>query len=84
MKSFWKHRKRKRQEANQFFQLVSALYQNTSIIITSNKGFEDWVEIMGDPVITTATLDWLVHNSEIFNMTGDNYRLKNRNTIFSN
>lgn len=73
-----------RQEANQFFQLVSALYQNTSIIITSNKGFEDWVEIMGDPVITTAILDRLVHNSEIFNMTGDSYRLKNRNTIFSN
>ncbi|QNO13370.1 ATP-binding protein [Alkalicella caledoniensis] len=73
-----------RQEANQFFQLVSALYQNTSIIITSNKGFDDWVEIMGDPVITTAILDRLVHNSEIFNMTGDSWRLKNRNTIFSN
>jgi DNA replication protein DnaC len=36
-----------------FFHLVSQLYENTSIIITSNKGFDEWPEFMGDPVITT-------------------------------
>lgn len=70
-----------RPEANLFFQLVSKLYQNTSIIITSNKGFDEWPEFLGDPVIATAILDRLVHNSELFNMTGDSYRLKHRNTI---
>jgi len=71
-----------RPEANLFFQLVSKLYQNTSIIVTSNKGFDEWPEFLGDPVIATAILDRLVHNSEIFNMTGESYRLKHRNTIF--
>lgn len=31
---------------------------------------------MGDPVITTAILDRIAHHSEIFNLTGDSYRLK--------
>lgn len=70
-----------RQEANMFFQVISSLYQKTSIIVTSNKGFEEWAEFIGDPVITTAILDRLVHNSEIFNMSGESYRIKHRNTI---
>ena len=64
-----------------FFHLVSQLYENTSIIITSNKGFDEWPEFMGDPVITTAVLGRLVHRSELFNMKGESYRLKNRRTI---
>ncbi|WP_042316216.1 ATP-binding protein [Desulfofarcimen acetoxidans] len=42
---------------------------------------EEWAEFIGDPVITTAILDRLVHNSEIFNMSGESYRIKHRNTI---
>ncbi|NLL88580.1 MAG: ATP-binding protein [Firmicutes bacterium] len=37
-----------KQEANMFFQVVSQLYENTSIIITSNKGFDEWPEFIGD------------------------------------
>ncbi len=70
-----------RQEANLFFQLVSSLYEQAALIITSNKGFEDWAELMGDPVITTAILDRIAHHSEIFNLNGDSYRLKHRDTI---
>lgn len=70
-----------KQEANMFFQVVSQLYENTSIIITSNKGFDECPEFTGDPVITTAILDRLVHKSELFNMKRESYRLKNRNTI---
>jgi DNA replication protein DnaC len=70
-----------REEANLFFQLVSQLYQQTSIIVTTNKGFEEWAEFMGDTVITTAILDRLVHKCELFNMTGESYRLKHREAI---
>jgi DNA replication protein DnaC len=70
-----------RQEANLFYQLVSHFYQQTSVIITSNKGFEEWAEFLGDMAITTAILDRLIHNSEIFNMSGDSYRVNHRNTI---
>lgn len=70
-----------RQEANMFYQLVAHFYQNTSVIITSNKGFEEWTDFLGDTAITTAILDRLIHSSEIFNMAGESYRVKNRNTI---
>jgi DNA replication protein DnaC len=70
-----------RLESNLFFQVISNLYEQRSVIITSNKGFEEWTELLQDPVITTAILDRLTHHSEIFNMTGESYRLKHRNTI---
>ena len=37
-------------EANMFFQLINKLYGQSSIIITSNKGSEDWGELLGDPL----------------------------------
>lgn len=71
-----------KEEANMFFQLISALHEQASIIITSNKGFEDWTELLGDDALTTAVLDRLVHKCELFNMTGKSYRLENRQSIF--
>lgn len=71
-------------EANLFFQLINKLYGQTSIIITSNKGPEDWGELLGDPAITTAILDRLVHKCEVINLCGDSYRLKHRKSIFGN
>ena len=71
-------------EANLFFQLINRLYGQTSIIITSNKGPEDWGELLGDPAITTAILDRIVHKCEVINLCGDSYRLKHRKSIFGN
>ena len=70
-----------KQEANLLFQLVTRLYQQTSVILTSNKGFEEWGEFLGDPVITTAILDRLMHRCELFNLQGDSYRIIHRQTI---
>jgi DNA replication protein DnaC len=65
-----------KREANLFFNLISELYEKSSIIITSNKSFESWAEMMGDTVMTTALLDRLFHHARIFNLQGDSYRLK--------
>lgn len=71
-------------EANMFFQLINKLYGQTSIIITSNKGPEDWGELLGDPAITTAILDRIIHKCEVVHLNGDSYRVKHRETIFGN
>lgn len=68
-------------EANLFFTFVSALHEKASIVITSNKSFGEWAGFLGDEVITTAILDRLVFKCEIFNMSGDGYRLKHRKSI---
>lgn len=70
-----------RQEANLFFQLIAKLYQQTSVIITSNKRFDEWAEFLGDTVITTAILDRLVHKCEMININGPSYRLERREKV---
>lgn len=73
-----------RHEGNLFFQLINKLYGQSSVIVTSNKGPEDWGELLGDQAIATAILDRLIHRSEVINLTGDSYRIKHRETIFGN
>jgi len=68
-------------EANLFFTFVSAMSEKTSLIITSNKGFDEWTEFLGDATITTAILDRLIHHCEIVNMTGNSYRLEHHKSI---
>lgn len=69
-----------KQTARLFFQLVSKRYEKGSIIITSNKPFEQWGEIFGnDEVVAAAILDRLLHHSYPFLINGKSFRLKNIN-----
>ena len=68
-------------EANLFFGFMSAMSEKTSLIITSNKGFDEWADFLGDATITTAILDRLIHHCEIINMTGNSYRLAHHQSI---
>lgn len=65
-----------RKEANLFFNLISELYERSSVIITSNKGFDEWAEMMGDEIMTTAMLDRLLHHVQVFSIDGDSYRVQ--------
>jgi len=67
-----------KREANLFFNLISETYERVSLIITSNKSFDSWAEMMGDSIMTTALLDRLLHHARIFNLEGESYRLKNQ------
>jgi DNA replication protein DnaC len=69
-------------EANLFFNLISELYEKSSIIITSNKNFDCWAEMMGDDVLTTALLDRLLHKAKIYNLDGESYRLQENQEEF--
>lgn len=64
--------------ANLFFQLVSRRYEHGSVIVTSNKPFEEWGAIFGDDVIAAAVLDRLLHHSHIIPITGPSYRTKDK------
>lgn len=67
------------QEGHAFFTLVSRRYEKGSIILTSNKSFLDWGEILGgDEVLASATLDRLLHHVHVFNIKGPSYRLKDK------
>jgi DNA replication protein DnaC len=70
-----------RAEANMVFQLVSRRYERGTMIITSNKAFTEWGQVLGDDVLATAILDRLLHHCEVLNINGPSYRLKDRLTL---
>ena len=67
-----------KREANLFFNLISEMYEKQSVIITSNKSFSVWAEMMGDEIMTTALLDRLLHHSRVFNLDGESYRIQKK------
>ncbi len=62
--------------ANLFFQLVNARYEKGAMILTSNRGFAEWGEVFGDPVVATALLDRLLHHGVVIQIEGASYRLR--------
>jgi DNA replication protein DnaC len=65
-----------RSQANRFFTFISDTYESASIVFTTNKEITDWAEMMGDPVLTTALLDRILHHAKCFSLRGESYRLK--------
>lgn len=71
-----------KQGANLFFQLISKRYESGSIIMTSNKGYNQWNEIFGEA--SAAILDRLLHHSTTINIKGESYRVKDRKSYLMN
>lgn len=59
-----------------FFQLVNARYEKGAMILTSNRGFSEWGQLFGDPVVATALLDRLLHHAVVVHIEGASYRLR--------
>jgi DNA replication protein DnaC len=67
------------QRSAQFlFRLVSRRYQKGSIILTSNKSYGEWGDVVSDYVLATAMLDRLLHYSTTINIRGESYRLREK------
>jgi len=66
--------------ADDFFEIISRRYEKGSIIITTNKSFEQWSDIFADNILASAILDRIVHHSTVFKINGPSYRAKNLKT----
>ena len=69
------------EQAHVFFQLINARYEVAPIIMTSNRSFAKWAELMSDEAVAVAMLDRLLHHSQVFSLKADSYRMKDRMKI---
>ncbi|WP_093075459.1 IS21-like element helper ATPase IstB [Salisediminibacterium halotolerans] len=65
-----------KQGAELLFQVISLCYEKRSIIITTNLQFGEWNHVFGDPVLTEAVVDRLIHHSHLVLFGGDSNRMK--------
>ena len=65
--------------ADCLFQIISARYERSSTILTTNKVFKHWAEIFNnDSALTSALLDRLLHHAETVVIEGKSYRMKDQ------
>jgi len=60
------------------FQLINAMYEYRSLIITTNKDFTKWGEFFFEDNVAVPIVDRVIHHSHIFMLGGESYRLKDK------
>ena len=53
------------------------------MVLTSNRGFAEWGDVFGDPVVATALLDRLLHHAVVVQIEGASYRLRGHSDLIS-
>jgi DNA replication protein DnaC len=62
--------------AELLFDVIATAYERSSIVLTTNLGFEHWTEVLGNERLTGAALDRLTHRATIVETVGESYRLQ--------
>ena len=62
--------------AELLFDVIATAYERSSIVLTTNLGFEHWTEVLGNERLTGAALDRLTHRATIVETAGESYRLQ--------
>lgn len=66
------------QAVQDLYEIITERYEYGSIIITSNRAFEEWVEVFNDHLFASAALDRLTHHFHPLTLRGESFRQRNR------
>lgn len=71
-----------REGANLFYQVINRRYENnSSTIVTTNRGLPEWGNVFGDPVTAAAIADRLLHRAVVINIRGPSWRLREHHAL---
>jgi DNA replication protein DnaC len=62
-------------KVDEFFEIIRQRYETNSVIVTTNRPFEEWGNIFGDVVLASAIIDRLIHHSHISKINGESCRI---------
>jgi DNA replication protein DnaC len=66
------------QAAQDLYEIVNERYEHGSLIITSNRAFEEWGDAFANDLLASATLDRLTHHAHTLIIRGESYRQRSR------
>ena len=66
------------QAAQDLYEILSERYEHGSLIVTSNRAFEEWAEAFGNDLLASAALDRLTHHAHPLILRGESYRQRSR------
>jgi DNA replication protein DnaC len=66
------------QAAQDLYEIISERYERRSLIVTSNRAFEEWAEVFGNDLLASAALDRLTHHAHSLIIRGESYRQRSR------
>lgn len=66
------------QAVQDLYEIITERYECGSVIITSNRAFEEWGEVFANDLLASAALDRLTHHTHTLAIRGDSFRQRNR------
>ena len=58
--------------------IITERYEHGSMIITSNRSFEEWGEFFANDLLASVALDRLTHHAHTLVIRGDSFRQRSR------
>jgi len=63
-------------QQSDLYEIICQRYEKHSLIITSNRDFDEWPAIFDNPLLGSAAMDRLVHRASKFELEGKSYRVE--------
>lgn len=60
------------------YEIICERYETGSILVTSNRAFEEWTDIFDNDLLSSAALDRLTHHAHALVIQGESYRQRSR------
>jgi DNA replication protein DnaC len=66
------------QAAQDLYEIITERYEHGSLIITSNRAFEEWGDVFANDLLASAALDRLTHHAHTLVIRGESFRQRSR------